>query len=82
MGSGGVAPLFLTLALDGVSSQMHASDILPPGKEIPVCIAGGGPRAGLDALEKRNLSCLCRELNPGRPVHSPLLYRLRLSLSS
>jgi hypothetical protein len=28
------------------------------------------PRAGLDAVEKRNISCSCRESNPGYPTHS------------
>jgi hypothetical protein len=33
-------------------------------------------RAGLDAVEQRKISFPCRELNPGRPVHSPSLYQL------
>jgi hypothetical protein len=36
-----------------------------------------GPRAGLDAVEKRQIFPR-RESNPGRPAHSPSLYRLRL----
>jgi hypothetical protein len=32
--------------------------------------------AGFDAVEKRKISCICRELNPGRPDHIPPLYRL------
>jgi hypothetical protein len=28
-----------------------------------------GPRAGLDAVEKRKISYSCWELNPGRPAH-------------
>jgi hypothetical protein len=41
---------------------------------------GGGvcPRAGLDAVEKRKISCPCRESNPGRPEHSPSLYAKEL----
>jgi hypothetical protein len=35
-----------------------------------------GHRAGLDT-KKRTISCPCRKLNPGRPAHSPSLYRLR-----
>jgi hypothetical protein len=34
-----------------------------------------GPRAGLDALEKRKVLPY-RHANPGRPAHSPSLYRL------
>jgi hypothetical protein len=34
-----------------------------------------GPRARLDATEKRKSSS-CRESNPGRPARSLLLYRL------
>jgi hypothetical protein len=29
-----------------------------------------GPRAGLDAMEKRKISCPCCESNPGCPAHS------------
>jgi hypothetical protein len=29
-----------------------------------------GSRAGLEAVEKRNIPCPCRELNPGRPARS------------
>jgi hypothetical protein len=35
-----------------------------------------GPRAGLDAMEKRKISFSCRRSNPGRPARSPSLYRL------
>jgi hypothetical protein len=37
MESGGIAPPFLTSALDG-SSQLHAPGALPPGKEplVPI----------------------------------------------
>jgi hypothetical protein len=34
------------------------------------------PIAGVDAAEKRKISCPCREPNPGRPERSVSLYRL------
>jgi hypothetical protein len=36
-----------------------------------------GPRAGLDAVEKRKISCPCQESNTGPLARSPSLYRLR-----
>jgi hypothetical protein len=36
----------------------------------------GGPRVGLDAVERSKI-LQCRESNQGRPAHSPSLYRLR-----
>jgi hypothetical protein len=41
--------------------------------------AGWVPRAGLDVLEKRKISCLCRDSNPGKP--SPLLFAIPTTLS-
>jgi hypothetical protein len=35
-----------------------------------------GPRAGLDAVEKRKTSRPCRESNPGSPARNPSLYLL------
>jgi hypothetical protein len=41
------------------------------------CIEGWvGSRAGLDTEARREILCLCRGSNPGRPVHSQSLYRL------
>jgi hypothetical protein len=41
------------------------------------CIGGWlGSTVGLDAVEKRKISCHCPELNPGLPACSPSLYRL------
>jgi hypothetical protein len=37
------------------------------------------PRAGLDTVERRKISCPCQESNPGRPSRSPSPYRLKLS---
>jgi hypothetical protein len=41
-----------------------------------------GPRAGLDAVEKRKIFCPFRESNPGRPACSLSLYRLDYPASS
>jgi hypothetical protein len=32
-----------------------------------------GPRAGLDADVRGKILCLCRRLNPGRPVQSDIV---------
>jgi hypothetical protein len=37
------------------------------------------PRTGVDAVEKREISCPCRELNPYRPTRSPSLNQLNYS---
>jgi hypothetical protein len=42
----------------------------------PLCRWLVGPRAGLDTMKKRKISCHYRESNSGRPVSSPSLYRL------
>jgi hypothetical protein len=36
-----------------------------------------GPRVCLDAVKKKNFSCLCWESNPSDTARSPLLYKLR-----
>jgi hypothetical protein len=60
-----------------VSGQLHAPATIIPRKEPPASIhwIGGlvGPRAGLDATEKRRISCPCQESNPGRPARSTTL---------
>jgi hypothetical protein len=41
-----------------MSGEQHAQAVLPPGKELRrMCCIGGtvDPRAGLDAVEKRNI---------------------------
>jgi hypothetical protein len=35
--NGGIAPIF-TLAVDGVSDQLHALDALPPGKVASISV--------------------------------------------
>jgi hypothetical protein len=39
-----------------MSDQFHAAAALPP---VPT-----GPRAGLDAVQMRKISCPCKESNP------------------
>jgi hypothetical protein len=66
---GGIAPPFLTSALD--RTEWSASRL---GRFTPWEIAPGthligwvGPRVGLDVLEKRKI-LICRKSNPGRPA--------------
>jgi hypothetical protein len=49
-----------------VGGQAYAPATLSVGKEPPVPLNGRlcGPRAALDVLEKRKISCLCWALNP------------------
>jgi hypothetical protein len=50
-----------------VSGQLLATAALPPGVSLPgthwteCCV---GPRAGLDGVEKRIISCPCTESKP------------------
>jgi hypothetical protein len=63
-GSGGIAPPFLTLALDG--GQLHASVALPPGKQPPYPLykRPGGPRAGSDFIEENKSLASTRNQTP------------------
>jgi hypothetical protein len=64
--SGGIAWPFLTSALDG--SEWLAER---PSRSAPYtqCIEGCmGSRVGLDAVEKRNVSCPCQKSNSGHPA--------------
>jgi hypothetical protein len=49
-----------------VGGQHHASLTLPQGRTPLTIKTGGciGPRASLDDLEKRKISCLCQDSNP------------------
>jgi hypothetical protein len=68
--------LSLTLALDGVGSQLHALAALPPAKRCGTHCTGGcvGPRTGLDGCEKSRPPT--RIQSPDRPARSESLYRL------
>jgi hypothetical protein len=73
---GGVAPPFLTSALNGGVSFT----LLPPyprGKSPATHRIGGwvGPRVGMNAVEKKKI-CACRKSNPGRLSRGPSLYQL------
>jgi hypothetical protein len=54
--------------------QLHAPAALLLGKELPVPIGyeAVGTRAGLDAVDKRNISCPCRKSNPDSSVVLPV----------
>jgi hypothetical protein len=70
----------MTSALDGGEwSASRPGRALPPGKDprYPLyrCTGGWvGPRVGLDAEAGGKILCLCRGLNPGRPVRIQTLY--------
>jgi hypothetical protein len=66
-----------------VNGQLHAPAPLPQGKE-PLVGIWDGLGAGLDALNKRKISCL-PGFEPefhGRPIRNPSLYRLSYTGSS
>jgi hypothetical protein len=69
---------FFTSTLDGVSNQLHAAVALNLRKEpqIPVYRRRVRPRTGVNAVEKRIISCSFLKSNQDRPVRSPSLYRL------
>jgi hypothetical protein len=76
--SGGIAPPFLTLALDGEWSASHvcyfSAEETGPGTHPTEGTVG--PRAGLDVVEKRNISCPYRESNPDLLVIQPVAWSL------
>jgi hypothetical protein len=79
-GSGDLAPLFLTLALDGRwVVKFTPRPFYPRGNRPPLDPLerrlGELTTTGLDAPEKRNLTPV-GESNPGFPSYSPCLYRL------
>jgi hypothetical protein len=66
MGSGGIAPPFLTSEIDGGEWSVSHPGYFTLREKAPGthCIEGWvDPRADLGALEKRKISCPCWELN-------------------
>jgi hypothetical protein len=61
-----------------VSGHLHAPAALPPGKRsrYPLYRRLGGPQGQYRRCGEEKDFCPSRESNPGRPVHSPLFYRL------
>jgi hypothetical protein len=80
-GVGGIAPSFLTSAVDGgewsasLPARFYRRELPPPPGNN--CVGDWvSPRVSLDAMEKRKISSACRESNPDPPARSPSLYRL------
>jgi hypothetical protein len=70
--SGGIVPPFLTLELHGgewpVSHPCHCSfsERVLSAHWACGCV---GPRASLDTIENRNITCLYQEMNPTHSAH-------------
>jgi hypothetical protein len=85
MCSGGIAPPFLTSAIDGGEWSASLPRCFTPGERVQgaQCIAGwADSRAGTDAIEYRKIYSPCLESNPSCPSHSPSLYWLSYPSSS
>jgi hypothetical protein len=64
----GITQPFLTSALDRGEWSASRLGRFNPGERAPgIHFIGGwmGSKAGLDAMEKRKISCFCRESNRG-----------------
>jgi hypothetical protein len=75
---GGIAPPFMTSALGGVEWSASRPGLLThvDGGLGSHWIGGHvGPIAGLDAVEKRKISCVCRESNSDSSAVHPVAYR-------
>jgi hypothetical protein len=69
--SGSIAPPFLTPPLDGGKLLASRPGHFIPMERPPATRGVGGwmdARTSLDDVEKRKISCLCRESNIGHPV--------------
>jgi hypothetical protein len=85
MGSGGIAPSFLTSATGGDEWSASFPRCYTPVERVQgvQCIVGwADPRTGVDVTEHRKISSPCPESNPGCPAHSLSLYRLSYPNSS
>jgi hypothetical protein len=71
--SGGIAPPFFTLALDGESSQLHTQAALPPGKDllVPTGYKAAWAPVPIWMLRRTEESYPCQELNPTYPAPKP-----------
>jgi hypothetical protein len=74
LGSGGIAPTFLTSVLDG--GELSASRLCRFTSGTHSIGGWMGPRAGLDAVEERKICCPSQESNPDLPARILFLYRL------
>jgi hypothetical protein len=72
MGSGGMAPRFINLGTRRRLVSFTPWPHYPRGKSPHTHSIGGwvGPRTGLDAVAKRNISSPCRESNLGCTARS------------
>jgi hypothetical protein len=78
-GYGGIAPPFLTLALDGGEWSASCPSCFTPGEITPsnnLIWVWVGPRVGLDAAEKRQMLPLSGIEAQPYTTHTPSLYRL------
>jgi hypothetical protein len=79
MGKGGIAPTFLTSVLDRDEWSVSRRGRFTPEKWAP------GTHFIRDwpvwTLLSKEISCPFQKSNPGRPTHSPLLYRLSYLVS-
>jgi hypothetical protein len=83
-GSGGIAPPFLTWALDWIDGHTLARQLCPRRKSprYPLYRSLEGPRSRSGYCEKEKISYLCRKSNSDRLNRSPSLYLLSCPGSS
>jgi hypothetical protein len=77
VGCGGIAPPFLSTALDGGKlSASRSYRFTPGGTAHSTHWIGGwvGLRTTVDAMENTNMFCSCRNSNPVPRYFSPIRY--------